>query len=129
MLLVKTLIGPSAIEGIGLFAAEDIPKGTLVWRFVPGFDLELTLGGFETLSEAAKDQMKHYAYISKKTGNYILCSDDARFFNHAAEPNVIEVQDENEQEPPNAAARDIKKGEELTFDYRNFIDGLDFETK
>ena len=41
MLLVKTKIGPSKIAGIGLFADEFIAKGTPVWKFEPGFDLEI----------------------------------------------------------------------------------------
>jgi hypothetical protein len=39
MLNVKTKIGPSSIEGIGLFSNEYIPKNTLVWTFVKGVDV------------------------------------------------------------------------------------------
>ena len=38
MLLVKTYLDKSPIHGIGVFAAERIPKGTKIWRFVDGFD-------------------------------------------------------------------------------------------
>lgn len=34
MLLVKTRLGISSIHGIGLFADELIPKGTVTWRFM-----------------------------------------------------------------------------------------------
>ena len=34
MLLVKTRLAPSPIAGIGLFADEDIKKGTVTWRFM-----------------------------------------------------------------------------------------------
>ncbi len=33
MLLIKTKLDLSKIHGIGLFAGEDIPKGTIIWRF------------------------------------------------------------------------------------------------
>ncbi len=32
MLRVRTYLAPSPIEGIGLFAAEPIPRGTLIWK-------------------------------------------------------------------------------------------------
>ena len=32
MLKVKTYVGPSTIEGVGLFAAEFIPAGTLIFQ-------------------------------------------------------------------------------------------------
>ncbi len=38
MLLVKTKIGQSNISGIGVFADEFIPKGTVIWRYQEGFD-------------------------------------------------------------------------------------------
>ena len=42
MLYVKTKIRLSKVHGIGLFADENIPKGTVIWRFTPGFDLKFT---------------------------------------------------------------------------------------
>jgi len=33
MFLVKTYLDKSKIRGIGLFADEFIPKGTLIWKF------------------------------------------------------------------------------------------------
>jgi SET domain-containing protein len=41
MLLVKTRLDRSQISGIGLYADEFIPKGTIIWRFTPGLDLKL----------------------------------------------------------------------------------------
>jgi hypothetical protein len=40
MLLVKTKLGLSKISGIGLYADTFIPKGTIIWRFVPKLDLK-----------------------------------------------------------------------------------------
>ena len=38
MMLIRTVVRPSSIHGMGLFALERIPKGTEIWRFEPGFD-------------------------------------------------------------------------------------------
>jgi hypothetical protein len=124
MLLVKTKIGPSKIAGTGLFADQCIPKGTPVWRFAPGLDLEITEGEVGKMSEVARAQILNYGYKSMETGNYILCFDDARFFNHADEPNCISSEKDG---VPDIAARDIQPGEELTNDYRVF--DSDFKAK
>lgn len=118
MLLVKTKIAPSKIAGIGLFADEHIPKGTLTWKFVPGFDLRFTKEELEKLPEIAQDFAKKYAYLSKDTGYYILCTDNARFYNHSDNPNTGRVELKGTLgEGGDIAIRDIKKGEEMTYNY------------
>ncbi|MGH7174986.1 MAG: SET domain-containing protein, partial [Minisyncoccia bacterium] len=74
---------PSTIEGVGLFAAEFIPKGAVIWRFGKNLDQSIPIKVLEELPEAAKAQIFHYAYLNKKSGEYVLCFDDARFFNHS----------------------------------------------
>lgn len=128
MLLVKTKIGPSKINGIGLFADQFIPQGTPVWKFQEGFDLEISETDLASLSAPARKQFLKYSYKNIETGKYILCFDDARFFNHANQPNCTEVLSTKEiDEPVDIAACDIQIGEELTCDYKTF-DG-DFNNK
>lgn len=61
-----------------------------------------------------------YAYQNPDTMNYVLCADDARFFNHSNEANTHCVVDPEDEDTANVASRDIQKGEELTVDYREF---------
>lgn len=129
MLLIKTTIGLSTISGIGLFATQDIPKGTQIWKFQPGFDQKIGKNEVDKLSDAAKEQFLKYAYLNPKTGYYILCFDDARFFNHDDAPNCIEIASEEDEEGINIAERDIKKGEELTCDYREFDQDFDYKMR
>lgn len=123
MMLVKARTGPSSIHGVGLFAKEAIAKGMKVWEFTTGFDLVLSKEEVAHLSEAAREQFLNYAYVSKESGKYILCSDDARFFNHQKDSNITCLI------PPGAhienalecfAIRDISAGEEITNDYIEF---------
>ena len=132
MIFVKTKLKASLIHGIGCFADQDIPRGTLIWKFTKGFDQEFGLDFPDKLSETSREQFLKYAYISKTTGNYILCSDDTRFFNHSKDNNVVNVRSilwlwsgENEQEGVDIAARDIKADEELTYDYNVFAPSSD----
>jgi SET domain-containing protein len=120
MLLVKVTIGPSAVHGIGCFAAENIKYRRPIWKFVPRFDVELDIEAVDALPHVVKERFLNYAYKSKATGTYILCSDDARFFNHSTDPNVVNVLCYGEQEGIDIAARDIEEGEELLYDYRVF---------
>ena len=85
MLMVKTRLGPSDIAGIGLFADQDIPKGTVTWQFMSGYDLLLTHGEIDRLPEPARSNLRDHAYHDAASGLYILCVDNARFMNHAAD--------------------------------------------
>lgn len=115
MLLVRTRIGPSSIAGTGLFAGEFIPKGRVLWRFQPGFDALFSQTEIAQLSEPAKMQFYNYSFLDRKYGKYMLCGDDARFFNHSSEPNC-----DDSAPDKTLAIRDIEPGEELTVDYRAF---------
>ncbi len=117
MLLVRTQLGISAIHGIGLFAAEFISEGTIIWKFHPDIDIRLTAEQIGELAGPCREQTRKYTYREKQTGLYVLCGDDARFFNHCGEPNCIDIFN---SEDLTIAARDIRGGEELTCDYALF---------
>ena len=118
MLLVKTFLAPSRIHGIGLFAAERIPSGTVIWRLDPLIDLELTEDQVARLAEPAREQIRKYTYLDHVRGKLVLCGDDARFFNHEDAPNCHDFPDA--EGGKTVAARDIEAGEELTSDYASF---------
>jgi uncharacterized protein len=120
MLLVKTKIAPSSIEGIGLFADEFIPSGTPIWRLQQGFDLEAAPADLQVLPAQARETFLKYAYLRPSSNTYILGFDDARFFNHSDTPNTISIDTPDGTVNADIAARDINKGEELTTDYRLF---------
>ena len=113
---MPTTIGVSPIQGIGVFAAERIKKGTPVWEFTQGFDLEIPGESIHKLPPSMKATMLKYAYRIPKTDTYILPADDARFMNHSGHPTVLIAQDDG----PDIAARDIEPREELTVDYSSF---------
>jgi hypothetical protein len=120
MLMVRTTKRVSRIAGIGLIADQFIPKGAVVWEYHPGFDLLLSERDIGRLSAPAKQQVRNYAFLDRKYNRYLLCSDDARFFNHSSEPNC-----DDGSEDVTVAIRDIAAGEELTVDYRTFYGDID----
>lgn len=117
MLLIKTTIGPSIIHGIGLYADQFIPKGTIIWEFTPGFDHRLTKSKLEKWKEIDPDASK-YVYLDKNTSQYILCSDNARFMNHSSTPNSRHMYLKNEY-GQTIATRDIQIGEEIIYHYQD----------
>lgn len=120
MLLVKTKVGPSAIQGIGLFADQFIPKGAPIWRLTPGLDVKLTQSELAALPEFARECILHYCYHSVVDNTYVLPFDDARFFNHSLSPNVTSIDLADDPEGMEIASRDIQPGEELTCDCSEF---------
>jgi SET domain-containing protein len=118
MLLVKTYLDTSRIHGIGLFAAERIPEGTVIWRLAPAVDLVFDEDVLDALSPAARDQLRKYSYTDVVLRRRVLCCDDARFFNHSDAPNCLDHP--SADGGTTVAMRDIEAGEELTCDYRAF---------
>ena len=125
MLTVKTYLAKSFCDGIGIFAAEDIPKGKIIWEYFPMIDItyeELEWGYLEqNLDNKSFENLRKYAY--KEGGKYIVCTDNAQFMNH----------DQNEYNVSNTtdlksmyANRKIVKGEELLCNYREYSDNDDY---
>lgn len=112
MLLVKTKIGLSEIDGIGLFADEDIQKDTVVWDYNPIIDKVLTPEEVRGLPLITQEHLDKYSFFDR--GHYILCGDHAIFTNHSKNPNLGSTIDVS------FALRDIKKGEEITDDYDTY---------
>lgn len=119
MLLVKTRLAPSSIHGMGLFAAEAIPRGTPFWRFEPGFDQAISSERFASLPELTRQHIRWFAFRDEAVGPYVLSGDFCCFMNHSSEPNTGAPSD---AQPPitTIAVRDIAAGEELTCDYFAF---------
>jgi SET domain-containing protein len=121
MLLVKTKLKESATHGVGLFADQLIPAGTVIWEFTPDFDLIYAEDKIKDMSEPARSTLLQYSYLSDKTNKYVLCADNARFMNHSDDPTAMSTYPEGgHPEGIEVAVTDIQPGEEITSNYRTF---------
>lgn len=111
VLLVETYLDKSQIEGIGLFAAEDIRKGTIIWKFRKGFDQVFTRNYINRLPACTRKWLSRYTFMDSTRGGLVLCGDDNRFVNHSTTPNI------DDSGKYSVAKRFIRKGEELTSNY------------
>lgn len=118
MYIVKTYIGPSPIHGVGVFAGEDIAKGAVVSRYVGGFDGVFASDFLEEVSlpPVVHEFVENHAYIND--GRMWMPGDLDMFTNHSFSPNV----GYNQQDGSFYALQNIRKGEEITNDYRQFSD-------
>jgi hypothetical protein len=113
MMRVKTRVGLSSIEGLGLFAEEPISAGQRVWEWNEIVDRLYTREELETLPEPARSSMLKYSW---RYGDHYRCSgDEARFLNHSPEANLTMVGPDVE-----VARREIAVGEELMENYAEF---------
>lgn len=119
MLLVRTRVAPSPIHGLGLFAAEPIPRGASVWRFHAGFDHAYTRAEFAELPASAREHLRWFSYFDAAQDALIKSGDLCCFMNHADAPNTGAGPEVSEP-VVTVALRDIAAGEELTCDYRAF---------
>ncbi len=120
------MIKPSPIEGIGVFALQDIPKGCRS-MFSKSNDQEKWIPVSKTevdhLPAHAKALIENYCLYDDE--NYFIPDygfkkmDLVNFLNHSDIPNIISINEGEFFE----ALRDIQKGEELLIDYGEIVDG------
>jgi hypothetical protein len=100
----------SELIGYGIYATQDIPKGTITW-VKDELDRVFTPSELKRMSEANLENLLKYTYRDRH-GNYFFCWDLTRYVNHSYDPNSMLTSLGFE-----IAIRDIKKGEEITNDY------------
>ena len=120
------MLKPSAIEGVGVFAIRDIPKGCRDMFGKPD-----TAEEWITIPKKEIDALPAHAQFL--VGNYCLFDENSYyvpaagfkkmdvslFLNHSDTPNIISINDGDYFE----TLRDIKSGEELVIDYGEIVDG------
>lgn len=120
------MLRPSAIEGVGVFAIRDIPKGCREMFSKPDAAEQWTMLSkreVEALPPQARFLVENYCLYDEQLNYFVpgqgfkkmdLCV----FLNHADTPNVCSVDEGAFFE----ALRDIKAGEELLIDYGTIVD-------
>lgn len=119
------MIKPSPIEGIGVFALQDIPKGCRsMFSKATAEDewIAVSKAEVDALPAHAKALIENYCLYDEE--NYFVPDygfkkmDLVNFLNHSDTPNIISINDGEFFE----AINDIKKGEELVIDYGEIVD-------
>lgn len=120
------MLKPSPIEGIGVFAIRDIPKGCrTIFSAGIGEWIKVSIDEVEKLPAHSRNLVETYCLYDEE--NYFVpdygfkIMDLVLYLNHSSQFNMISVNDGEQFE----ALRDIKAGEELLVDYGSIADGLE----
>lgn len=120
-MLVPTYVAPSRIEGVGVFAAEPIPKGAVIWKLNPDFDRLVPNDSVGALEPTLKAFIERYSYPLLSDPSLLVVElDNGRFMNHSERPNT-------RFDDPDAgfAIADIAAGDEILCNYGEFDPGFE----
>jgi uncharacterized protein len=122
MLTIETRVAPSAIHGIGLFAAQPVEQGTIVSYFSPPLDLRVKENP-KFHSPIANTFVNEYGFQFDVPGSLIVFGDNARFINHAQKASLgyirrMLIATNREYEHAFVALHPLPSGAELTLDYK-----------
>jgi len=114
------IIKNSKIHGKGLFANKNFKKDELIFKV----DLS-KLPKIKSKNKLSEEQKFHIDYAGR--GKYVLATHPYVYINHSCDPNVL-IKHETISKSKFYAMKDIKKGEQLTYDYGgNAMDQIDKE--
>jgi len=96
--------------GHGVFATENIPKGTILW-VMDNLDQCFSAVQLAAIALIQRDVILNHSFRNRR-GEFVFCWDHTRYVNHSFAPNSYPTAYGLE-----IAIRDIKKGEQITNDY------------
>jgi len=116
MMLVRSYIAPSEIQGLGGCGIKLNQSGSHIWVLNPKLDVFLHRGEIAMLPAHMQDYVARYSYPHLEIdGVRIVDCDDGKFMNHTERPNTdFRVFDKG------YAIVDIAAGEEITCNYFEF---------
>jgi hypothetical protein len=115
MMTVSVKVRESKIHGTGVYAAQDIRKGSVIWMFTPGLDHVMTDYSVNHAEPRVQKFVMDRGYHSLTKPQWVVCCDEAQFLNFPPEDQAANIELGGEQDGENLllAARDIANGEEL----------------
>ncbi len=139
VITIKFELSQDGYGGVGIFAGENIRRGDMVWRAESRYTRRYSIEEYKNIIQRNVEHkvfLEHFSYPSEVFDeNYWvpfvdLDTDVGSFLNHSENPNLISCDLVNhpyygDKTLTNIAVRDIRRGEQLTYDYRGFV--LDIE--
>lgn len=116
MMLVRSRVAQSPIEGLGVYADEFIPSGTLLWQLNTGFVATFKRMDLEKFPSHIREFVEKYSFPDFGDESLLYVElDNGRFMNHSETPNTDFTAFHT-----GYAIRDIAVGEEITCNYYEF---------
>jgi len=116
MFLIDTYLDKSKIHGVGVFSKENVNKGRKIKEERPEFEMEFDKNKLPSMPLALAKLIDTHAYERKLgSGILVLGLDNEKYLNHSEDPSVND---------DGIALKNIKIGDEITIDYRDFDDNI-----
>ena len=115
MFLIDTYLDKSKIHGIGVFSKENITKGKKIKEVKPEFEIRFNKTNLPRMPLALANFIQTHAH-EENENEYCLGIDNEKYLNHSNNPTVDE---------DGIALKNIKIGDEITIDYRDFDDNIE----
>ena len=117
MFLIDTYLDKSKIQGVGVFAKENVKKGEKIKEVRIEFEIEFDKENLPRMPLALARMVDNYAYEREKGSKIVVLGiDNEKYLNHSDNPSVND---------DGIALKDIKIGDEITINYRDFDDSID----
>jgi len=121
--IVWHIVKQSPVHGRGVFARRHIPAGT---RIIEYTGEKISGDEADRRHPTNPDDPFHTFFFMLSNGKVIdgaVNGNDARWINHACDPNCESEEGRGGKRVYVKAKRDIKRGEELNYDYGLVMDG------
>ena len=115
MFLINTYLNKSKIQGVGVFSNENVRKGQKIKEVKPEFEFRFDKTNLPKMPLAFANFIESHGYENNKN-EYVLSIDNEKYLNHSANPSVND---------DGIALKNIKVGDEITVDYRDFDDSIE----
>ena len=116
LLYIDTYLDKREIHGVGVFSKENVNKGEQIKEERPEFEIEFNKNKLPSMPLALAKLIDTHAYERKLgSGILVLGIDNEKYLNHSNNPSV---NDEG------IALKNIKIGDEITIDYKDFDDNI-----
>ena len=110
MLTIKAYVSNSKIHRMGCFTDVDIKKDTIVWMY-----------SVEETYDKPISYLEKWGWFDSLIDMYVYPMDCARYINHTEDANTYE------DNGMMKAKRDIKAGEEITENYKDYMSEHDIQ--
>ena len=117
------IVKKSSLHGNGVFAARNIPAGTKIFQYT---GKRITPEQADAMYPVNPDDPFHTFFFALSSGKVIdggKKGNDAKWINHSCSPNCQAQENATGTRVYIVSLRDLKKGEELFYDYGLVLDG------
>ena len=112
--IVKIKLAPSSIHGVGVFTMRDIKKGEKLYTDIIPHQFDIPYKKFNKLDPEIREIiLGHFPLILSGSHFMYPVTKMSAYLNHSGTPNYDAKGDR--------ALKEIKKGEEVTEDYRQIV--------